>query len=57
MYQREQWTNDSRNIENMQIYLTDECVKGLVRSIAFTMTGGIMANVTGLNAHSLSHIE
>lgn len=48
MYQREQWTNDSRNIENMQIHLTDECVKGLIRSIAFFMTS-IMADVTGLN--------
>lgn len=27
--------SDNRNIENMQIYLTDECAKGLIRSIAF----------------------
>lgn len=49
MFQRENWTNDSRNIENMQIYLTDECVKGLIRSIAFIMTS-IMADITRLNA-------
>lgn len=29
--------SDNRNIENMQIYLTDECVKGRIRSIAFNI--------------------
>ena len=29
--------SDNRNIENMQIYLTDECVWGLIRSIAFNI--------------------
>lgn len=31
--------SDSHNVKNMQIYLTDECVKGLIRSIASLMIG------------------
>lgn len=34
----EQCSMTAATIENMQIYLADECVKGLIRSIASLMT-------------------